>query len=243
MKRKFAVAAAIVIVGVLLLVLAAGPYVLIWRSAACSQEFMLTRHERVLLTDVAEKLKVGDIVLFAAAVQMPLSNALTRTYYSHAAIVVREGPAAMISESQSSAGLGIMPSGDGYDFLMAPGVSTNYYLVRAKYYPGATFVMRLAAPLPASSQARLLKYTTEAVGRVKYPSLVDSLGAIALGVPAASRHCFQHVAEAVDYATGSQIRASNGFLDVCRAVCRLPGARLPDGSLYLPPVEVAYNLV
>jgi hypothetical protein len=210
--------------------------------------FVTVRTPRIKMTDLYDHLKTGDLLLFVATTNAGTNSMLTQTFYSHGAVVLREGELVYASETQ--AGAEIMPDPADptrKDIKLEPHVSLTPLLTRLKYYTGACYVVRLSRALDPERE-EILKREAErlCVEKYPYPSLFQSFLGI-FGWRTATRHCFQHVAHLLDKARLTPLGqkeplAAASFLDVCEEVITLPGRPLPDGYAYEPPVQILYDV-
>jgi len=217
------------------------------RMAEFSAKFNTERAPKCNISELYPFLKTGDLLFFTAAIYTPANTVFIHTFYTHAAIVLREGDLVYLAETQP--GLGIMPDPDhpGIEYRMDRSAVVTPLLTRLKYYTGSYYILRLSHPLdPAREEA--LKQEAERLWAVRYP--YPSLAQIALGALGAatpSRHCFQHVAHLLDVARLTPLGREGllqdaGFSEVCTALCEVSGRPLPGGYTYGSPVQILYDV-
>lgn len=198
------------------------------------RKFGIVYAPRVALSEIYDVLKSGDILLFVSATHMPTNSGFTQTFFSHTALIVHDDE---LLASESQGGVELMPG----PVYMKSGASLTPLLTRLKYYTGKTYLLRLSHSLDTQREQQLCIVAKNIVG-YPYPSSCQIVaGAIGIGVNA--RHCFQHVAyllKAIDLLP-CNADISN-FLQICRDVCALDEAQLPDNYYYDSPVEVLYDI-
>jgi len=233
-----ALAAAIVIIAAVL------PYTLLIRVGKHYLANMAVRAPKTLVSVEHPRLKTGDIILFVAAVQS-MSNSVTQTVYTHAAVVLRDGDDVWLSETQG--GSPLMPNliadpTGRQDIWMAAGAVINPFLVRVKHYAGGVFLMRLSRPLEPEREEELLA-AADAASRAAwpYPTLAEMALEVTVKRRYRARHCFAHVAHLLA-AAGLSPKKDAGTLQVCREICELPGRQLAGGHTYEPPVQLLYDI-
>ena len=241
------IAATIVVLS--LIIVAGAPYAIIGYALRYRRTQPHLTAPRVNISELYPHLKTGDILLFRPF--NPLSHRyICGTIFDHAALLLREGDLVHTSEMEP-AGIVLMPDPDrpGAKIHMAPGINAAPLLTRIKYCNGVTYVMRISRPLDPDRERALKAAAREAY---VYPTLPRGLAELVLGWRSGSRHCFQHIAHALDAAgltppgrpprwEGAPL-ADAGFLEVCRDICGLEGRPLPDGYYYEPPVEIIYDV-
>ena len=243
----------VAIVGALLAVVViaiavAFPYVLITRMMEYNRMFVVMRTPRATVSEAYSHLNTGDILLFVTATNMPFNSGFTQSFYSHTAMLMREGDLVYTSEAQLGTELMPDPNRPGVDHHMKPGAAAAPMLTRVKYYTGSVYVMRLSRALDPGREQRLKAVADQlhAVG-YPYPTAQQAFSSTVLRRRVAARHCFQHVAHLLDAAGLTPLDraaplADSGFIRVVRDVCELPGRALPDGYRYEPPVQLVYDI-
>jgi hypothetical protein len=240
------IAATLVLLCIILAV--ALPYAVLVRIMEYNQMYATVRTPRARLSDAYAHLKTGDVLLFVSASHLPTNSGLTQTFFTHAAMLLREGDLVYTSEAQMGADLMPDPDRPGADVCMKSGAASAPLLTRIKYYTGSTYLMRLSHALdPGREEA--LKAAAERLHRAghPYPTAAQAFAAVLLGRRSASRHCFQHVAHLLDGAgltplDQEGLLAESGFIRVCHEICRLAGRPLPGGYSYHSPVELLYDI-
>lgn len=237
-------AAAIVVLVVVLTVLLT--YIGLYRMSEYYARHVTVRTPRARLTEAYDSLKTGDVVLFVATTNSGTNSMLTQAFYSHGAVVLREGDLLYLSETQ--AGTELMPVAGAPDVRLARHAVITPLLTRLKYYTGVFYVMQLSRPLDPAREAALKREAERfRAEECPYPSVAQSVLGI-LGWRTRSRHCFQHVAALLDGAgltpldRGGAPLAEAGFLAVCGEVSGLAGRALPGGYAYAPPVQLLYDV-
>jgi hypothetical protein len=245
----FARLAAVVVAAVVLLVVViavAFPYLVLVRIMEHSRTYLAVRAPRAKVSEAYPHLKTGDILLFVSASHLPTNSGLCQTYFSHAAMLTREGDLVYTSEAQM--GTELMPNPPGADYRMKKGAASAPMLTRVKHYPGSVYVMRLSRALDPPRERRLKAAADQLhADGYAYPSASQAFFAAVLGRKVAARHCFQHIAHLLDEVGLTPLDreaplADSGFLRVCREVCGLASRALPDGYYYEPPVELVYDI-
>ena len=232
-----------------LIIVAGAPYIIIGQALQYRRDQPCLAAPRVYISELFPHLKTGDILLFRPF--NPISHRyLCGTIFDHAALILREGELVHTSEMEP-AGIVLMPDPDrpGAKIYLAPGLNAAPLLTRIKYCNGVTYAMRLSRPLDPGRERALKAATRKAYA---YPTLPHGLAEWVLGWKSGSRHCFQHIAHALDAADLTPLGrppgqrgaplADAGFLEVCRIICDLEGRPLPDGYYYEPPVEIIYDI-
>jgi hypothetical protein len=245
--RRLAVAAAAIVLLCLVLLVTLACEGLV-RHSEYYAKYATVRAPRALLSALYPKLGTGDLVLFVAAASSGTNSAATRCFYSHAAVLLREGPLVYASETQGGAGLMPDPADPARDLYLSRGATLVPLLTRLKYYAGSCYLLRLTPPL-GPAQAEALKRSAERLCAARHP--YPSAAQVVLGLfgwPSVARHCFQHAAHLLDQTglapldrRGRPLEAE-GFLGVCEEVASLPGRALPGGRRYLPPVQILYDI-
>lgn len=193
----------------------------------------------------------GDLLLFIPHAHGFTNSLLTRNYYSHVAIVVREPASGRLCVAESNLGE-IMPDPQrpGRE-VVSPGESDVLPLyARLKYYPGQVFWQKLVPPA-SPAQARALWERAQC--RNGYPDLIQGFFRSFFPGSANERHCMAHAAWLLDGAgltprshlKKGETLEGQGFFGVCRQVTRLHEAG-PLGQSgrqkYRPPVALLYDL-
>ena len=243
--------AAIVVATIILLIVVlavAFPYIILVRIMEYNQMYITVRTPRAKISEIYPHLKTGDMLMFVSASHLPANSGLSQTFFSHAAMLMREGDLIYTSEAQMGTELMPNPDRPDTDYHMKKGAASAPMLTRVKFYTGNTYVMRLSRALD-SARERLLKATADRLHSVghAYPTARQALAAVVLGRRAPARHCFQHVAHILDEVGLTPLNrstplADSGFLQVCRDVCGLANCALPDGYCYEPPIELVYDI-
>ncbi len=239
MARTAALCAAAVVAVAVILICAFACGVMV-RAAEFHTLHKKTRYPRMRVSEAYPAMKTGDIVFFVAAAPTPSNTVFSQTFFSHSGVVLAPlGPPAWASGqvylSEAQPGQEVMPGA-----RLPDGGVVVPLLPRLKHYAGLFYLMRLARPLcPAASEA-LLKEAARCVA-YPYPSAGQAAVSVLAGAAVDARHCFQHTAHLLDTAGLTQDLADVGFLEVCRAVCGLPGRSL-RGNSYLPPVQLVYDV-
>jgi hypothetical protein len=239
--------AAVLVAAVVFLVLALTvllSFMGLMRMADYYSEFVTVRTPRVGIVDLYPELSTGDLIYFVASTSSGINSMLTQTFFSHVAVVLREGDLVCVSET--STGSELMPTADGAEVKLPSGATITPLLTKLKYYTGAAYYSRLAPPLDADA-AETLKREAErlAVARHPYPPPVHAvLGVFGRRTPA--RHCFQHAAHLLDVAglsprDGAPLSDAS-FVAAGREVCSLPGRELRGGRSYEPPAQILYDI-
>jgi hypothetical protein len=250
--------------GVILLLLIA-IILLPWLAGAQLIEWVVRdghrRYSRLRVSDAYSSLRTGDIVLFATHASMiPI---FTRSQFTHAGMVVRRRcggcpPDCIDCEVLIAEATGGVPDGQlAVGYQLPAGVSLSPLLPRLKLYPGGTYLMRLATPLPPGAEAVLATAAASRVGRPFAPPL-QLINAVLRGAPA--DHCFGLVGELLGTIGLQRAPAAPGgapaplcaagAIGVQRAICALgevgDAAHLvaTDGAavLYRPTVELVYDI-
>lgn len=236
--RAIAAAAAALLV-VLLVVVAAAAAIGVSRAARYRARYEDVVYPRALVSGAYPAMKPGDLILFVASTHGFSNSMATCQFFSHAGVVTRAGGRLCLSEAVSSSRIlkGAAP------LAATPHARLSPLLARLKHYAGVAYWAPLREPLAPAAEARLARLAAE---RAPYPS-ARQLIAGALGVPTASRHCFQHVAWLLDEIgaapAGAPPLAEAGFYGVAGAVAALPGGgRLKNGSAYAPPRALLYDI-
>jgi hypothetical protein len=243
--------AAIVVATIILLIVVlavAFPYIILVRIMEYNQMYITVRTPRAKISEIYPHLKTGDMLMFVSASHLPANSGLSQTFFSHAAMLMREGDLIYTSEAQMGTELMPNPDRPDTDYHMKKGAASAPMLTRVKFYTGNTYVMRLSRALDPLRE-RLLKATADQLHSVgyAYPTAQQAFAAVVLGRKAAARHCFQHVAHILDEVGLTPLNrdtplADSGFLQVCRDVCGLANCALPDGYCYEPPIELVYDI-
>lgn len=235
---------------ILLVIIVAGVGALGARMMAYCGDFGTLRFPRALVSSTA--FAPGDVILFTASAHGFTNSAVTRDFFSHAGMVVRDPRTRRLYLSDSS-GSEVMPAADGTEYATAAAAATIPLYARLKYYPGELYHMRLEPDLTPSQERRLWDLAQE---RAPYPCLWQSLAGL-LRLPrwargGTSRHCMQHVAWLIDglALTPTELMRRGallehaGFVGTSRAVTRIAGRPLAlrGDSGYAPPVKLLYDL-
>lgn len=232
----------------LIVIAVAIPYFAFVRVMEYSYKYHNVRIPRMTISEAYPHLNTGDILMHLS--HLPSSSSLTHhAFFSHAAMLMREGDLVYTTESQSGQGLMPNPNRPGTDYYMTKGAASAPLLTRLKFCTDTVYVMHLSHPLDPAREQRL-KATADQLHRDRYayPTVRQALASAALGLKIPARHCFQHVAHLLDEVgltplnLDSGLLAESGIFQVCREVCNLVGRALPDGYYYKPPVELIYDI-
>lgn len=233
---------AIIILLLIIAVIAISPYVLFLEMVKHSKKYSCTHIPREKLSNVYFTLKTGDIILFTSASNLPGSATITKTFFTHIGVILRDGEHVYMSEAQSGLELMPDPNNPDVDIRMSPGVALTPFLTRTKHYNGGVYAMQLARPLDSESAERI---TTAAeslyIERYPYPSISQiMLGVTGVGWSGA-RHCFQHTAYLLSLA--GLFKPDFDAFNVCSEICELSEKPLPrEDNYYLQPVEILYDI-
>ena len=129
------------------------------------------------------------------------------------------------------------------------GWRTNYgsdilpLLVRIKYYPGDSFLMKLNKPLDAEREELLIKYAHE---QCPYPTILQGLSIIIeqnFGEQKThARHCFQHVGYLLDKINITNNISDNGIYSICKKIANIYQEKLNDDYQYNIPIKILYDI-
>jgi hypothetical protein len=247
LARIAAVLAAAVIL-LILIIAVAFPYAVLIRIMDHSRMYRTVRTPRVKVSELYPHLKTGDLLLFVSASHSPTNSGFSQTFFSHSAMLMREGDLVYTSEAQPGTELMPHPGRPGANYHMKRGAASAPFFPRVKYYTGLVYVVRLSRPLDPERERRLKAAADRLHAEgYPYPSALQVCAAGLLGRKAPARHCFQHVAHLLDLAglapegRGAPL-ADSDVVQVCRDVCALPGRALPGGYRYSPPAEIVYDI-
>jgi len=204
----------------------------------------------IKISDIYDNLKSGDIILYKCnTISLP-SVFLTHVYFSHIGIVLKSGNDLFISETNPS--FEYIPSNynNVNSFLNAKGGWKTKYgsdilplLVRIKYYPGDSFLVRLNKPLDAEKQKILIKYAHE---QCPYPTIIQGLSIFIeenFGKPKTrARHCFQHVGYLLDKMGITNNISDHGIYSICKKMANIYNKKLNDGYQYETPIKILYDV-
>jgi hypothetical protein len=245
---RIAALVAAALIALVIIIMVATPYLILARIMEYNMIYLTMRAPRAMVSEIYPLLKTGDLLMFVSSSHLPANSGIVQIYYTHTAMLMREGDLIYTTESQT--GTEVMPNPDspGTDYHMKKGAASAPFLTRVKFYTGTVYVMRLSRPLdPAREQC--LKATADRLHSVgyPYPTMQQAFGAALLGRKVPARHCFQHVAHLLDEARLTPLGldaplADSGIIQVCRDVCGLPGRALPDGYSYDPPIALMYDI-
>ena len=117
-------------------------------------------------------------------------------------------------------------------------------LVRIKYYPGDSFLMRLNKKLDPERESLLIKHCQE---RCPYPSPLQGAKILIeekFGKQRTyARHCYQHVANILDKINiTNNILSENTCLSICDKITYIPEKELNDGYKYEIPIKLLYDI-
>jgi hypothetical protein len=226
---------------VLFIILFAFIAIILRCSSYCSK-YDGVLHQKVLLSEVEDELKSGDIIFFIAHVHGFTNSLLTKDLYSHVGMVLRTQEGLFLSESTAN-----YPSGVDAEFYQ--GSQIHPFHARLANYSGSLFLMRLEHPL-TEGQRRIL------VDRVRtqtpYPGIISALlSVVGVSNDKRERHCMQHVAWLLDemgltpdeLADRGKKLARTGLFASSRAVSTLSGKALGKGAnKYKNVVQMLYDL-
>lgn len=245
---RIAALVAAALIALVIIIMVAIPHLILIRIMEYHMVYRNMRTARAKVSDIYQHLKTGDLLMFMASSHLPVNSGLTQTFFSHTAMIMREGD--LVYTTEADPGSEVMPNPDrpGTDYHMKKGASSAPFLTRIKFYTGTVYVMRLSYPLDPVREQRL-KATADQLHSVgyPYPTMQQAFGAALLGRKVPARHCFQHVAHLLDEARLTPLGldaplADSGIFQVCRDVCGLPGRALPDGYSYGPPIALMYDI-
>ena len=214
-------------------------------------DFTARRFPRALASQV--QFAPGDIILFNSSVHGFTNSAVTRDFFSHAGIIVRDPETGRLFVSDSS-GSEVMPAADGAEYTTRMESMYLPLYARLKYYTGEIYHLHLMPGLTDRQADYMWDLVQE---RVPYPGALQSLAGL-LHLPrwvrssGPSRHCMEHVAwlrdelglTPTDLLTKGATIEHPGFIPVCKAVPGIGGKRLgvAGTSCCAPPVQVMYDL-
>jgi len=203
------------------------------------------RHPQLRISEAFHKFKTGDIILFIPHANGFTNSLLTGDIYSHGGIIVAESPESVgISEATFLEELAPTPGGGS--IKMPAHAATVPALLRMKNYRGTCFWMPRSRPLDAERERRAFALAAE---RHPYPHPASIIAQVLLGIKfTRGRHCFEHLGWFLDSLgltpldrEGSPLQKA-GSIRICREIARLPGRELADGSHYLEPIQLIYDL-
>lgn len=225
------------------------PYVIIIRMLEYNNKFTTIRLPRAKISDIYPHLKTGDILLFAAATQIPMQCGISKDFYSHTGMILREGELVYVTEAQIGAELMPNPNIPGTDYHLKIGTTVSPLLTRLKFYTGQVCVMRLSRSLDFDREQIIKSVTDKLHNEVyAYPTIKQVLSHKLLGNRnIKARHCFQHVAHLLDSIGLTPLDrrtpfADAGFVKCCNDICVLSGRSLPDNYYYEDPIQIIYDI-
>lgn len=236
------------LISLVIVIMVATPCLVLIRIMEHSLIYKTMRTPRAMVSEIYPHLKTGDLLMFVPSSHMPFNSGLTQAFYTHSAMLMREGD--LVYTSESTPGGPIMPNPDrpGAEYHMKWGATLTPFFTRIKFYAGTVYVMRLSRPLDPAREQRL-KATADRLHSVgaPYPTMLQMFVSAWLGRNSPARHCFQHVAHLLDEARLTPLDlgaplTDSGSLQVCRDICGLPGRALPDGYSYAPPIALMYDI-
>jgi len=236
------------LVMLIIVVAVAAPYMILVRIMEYSRVFNTMRTPRAKISEIYGYIKTGDLLLFVSATHLPANSGLCQVFFSHSAVLIREGDLVYTSEAQAGAELMPNPDRPGTDYHMVAGAAEAPLLPRIKFYTGVVYLLQLSRALDQEREQLLVAAAEESHrGRYAYPTTRQALAAALLGYKAEARHCFQHVAHLLDACRLTPLHRTTplsdaGVLQVCRDVCAISQSILPDGYRYEHPIELVYDI-
>lgn len=237
---------AFIIATIILLIAIIFPYFIIFGILNHNSSIStINTFARARVSDIYSKLKTGDLIMFAGTARMPIISGICQTFFTHAAMVIRQGDLVYITEAQY--GESIMPNPDvpGSHYYMKPGTTFSPILTRLKFYSGQPYVMQLSKPLDLYREDLLKKMSTQLL-KYPYPTNLELLYQALFNGKINSRHCFMHVAHLLDLINLSPIYYNKltdyKSVQVCRDICNLSKKELPEGYYYEDPIELLYDI-
>lgn len=199
-----------------------------------------TRHPRVLLSEIHDELKTGDVLLFVGSTHNLMTSMLTQVLYSHTAMVVRHNGKLYMSESTSVEPYMVDPK-SGARAYTRHGTNVIPLLDRVGNYCGQVFVMPLNRRLNAADEDNAWRTAT---APYPYPSTKQAFMGLA-GMRTSSRHCFQHTGYMIDVMglklKGKKPFSEMGIVEVVPEIVNLPGKDLGRGYSYLPIQSIQFD--
>ncbi len=236
------------VVLLIVIVMVAVPYILLVRIMEYNQMYATVRTPRAKISEIYPHIKSGDLLMFVSASHLPVNSGISQTFFSHAAMLLREGDLVYTSEAQMGTEIMPNPNMAGTDYHMNKGAASAPMLTRIKFYTGNTYIMRISRALDPVRE-RNLKAAADHLHSIgyAYPTTRQLLARIVLGRKPNARHCFQHVAHLLDEVGLTPLiqdtpLAESGVYQVCQDVCGLANCPLPDGYYYEPPIEIIYDV-
>jgi hypothetical protein len=251
------------IIIIILVILLIGTISLLYRGFSYYNKYENFRMLKyVKMSDIYDELKSGDIILYKCNTLSLSSVFLTHVYFSHIGIVIKNN----IYVLETKNNLFISETNPSYEYLpreykekkmygLEPlsnkreGWKTNYgsdilpLLVRIKYYPGDSFLMKLNKPLDAEREELLIKYAHE---QCPYPTFLQGLSIIIeqnFGQQITNaRHCFQHVGYLLDKMNITNNISDNGIYSICKKIANIYKEKLNDGYQYNTPIKILYDV-
>jgi hypothetical protein len=208
-----------------------------------SQYYMwntFVQHPRVLWSEIHDKLKAGDVLLFVGSAHNLMTSMLTQVLYSHAAIIVSRNGELYMSESTVVEPYMVNPK-LGIQAYTRHGTNVIPLLDRVSNYCGQVFVMPLNKKLSAAAEDRVWQ---AAATPCPYPSTKQAFMGL-VGIRTSSRHCFQHTGHMIDV-IGLKLKQKKplsemGVVEVVLEIVDLPGKDLGQGYSYFPIQNIQFD--
>ena len=223
------------------------------------------RVNKILITDLYDTLKTGDIILFTNCGFNPSNAILSHTFFTHIGILIRENDILYISETN-----GVVPfkfhrkfhrkfhkkfhkktqNNNDKPLILSNnklytknGVDYIPLLTRLKFYTGECFIMQLNKTLNLEKEEKIKK-EVKILYKNNYPYPTPLKGVIAImGIKVNARHCFQHIAYLLMLINLLPPKYYNlGFIKICKKIANISGVKLHDNYYYKDVVQILYNI-
>ena len=220
-----------------------------------SYKYSNFRVNKTLISDMYDKLKTGDLILFTYSGFNPSNAVLSHTFYTHIGILIKKGDIIYVSETNPK--LEYMPNLNKKieeskieppklskdELFTNNGADLIPLLIRIKYYTGEYFIMQLSKKLDAKREQMLIKAAeTLYIESYPYPSPLQVIVSY-FGIKVDARHCWQHVAYLLTLINLLPTKYSNlNVLNICKKISELSGVKLSDKYHYKKVKQILYNL-
>lgn len=226
------------------------------RMADYYSRYVTVRTPRAGIVDLYPSLATGDLIFFVASTSSGINSMLTQTFFSHVAVVLREGDLVYLSETSTGSELMPQPQPQPHPQLqpqpqrevkLPAGATITPLLTKLKFYTGAAYLSRLDPPLDPGAAERL-KLEAERLALAQHPYPPPSHAMLGLfGLRTEARHCFQHAAHLLDGAGLTPLGRTSpisqeSFISIGQEICSLPGRPLRGRRAYSGLTQILYDV-
>lgn len=150
--------------------------------------------DRLLLSNVYDNLKTGDLILFRSTLTSPIADMfMTNFVYKHVGLIVKIRNILYITEINNDKN--VFYKNNDNVVLMPSGISIVPLLTRLKYYAGLIYLSTLYVQLNPEKEKNLIDKILSLKEYITYPSIICLFQNFVLNIslPNSVMHCYSYM--------------------------------------------------